>query len=44
MNLPDWLRAEIDRRAEEDRQARKAAYDKWAADYAASMMIGQRDA
>lgn len=44
MNVPEWLRAEIGRRAEEDRLSRKAAYDKWAADYAADMMIGRRDA
>lgn len=46
MNLPEWLSAEIDRRteadrAEQDRLARRAAYDKWARDYAE---MGRRDA
>lgn len=34
--LPEWLREELTRRSEEDRLARKAAYDEWAANYADS--------
>ena len=34
--LPDWVSAELSRRAEEDRIDRKAAYDQWAAGYADS--------
>jgi hypothetical protein len=43
MSLPEWLQQELariqaerDRLAEEDRQARRAAYDEWARNYAAS--------
>jgi hypothetical protein len=41
MNIPEWLSAEITRRAEtnraaeNDRLARKAAYDRWAETYSA---------
>ena len=44
MNLPEWLTAEIARRAEEarlaeaDLLARKAAYDAWAQAYSAPMV------
>lgn len=44
MPLPEWTRDEIDRRAEEDRLARKAAYDEWASAYAAYTMEGRDDA
>jgi hypothetical protein len=43
MTLPEWLRDEIDRRAEQDRLARKAAYDEWAAAYIAYAMEGRPD-
>jgi hypothetical protein len=36
MPLPEWLREEIARRTEEDRLARRAAYDEWARRYADS--------
>jgi hypothetical protein len=47
--LPEWLSDEITRRAEADaaetdRLARRAAYDKWAKDYAAYMIEGRPDA
>lgn len=38
MNLPDWLQDEVTRRAEEDRLARKSAYDRWAKAYGAPMV------
>ena len=41
MTLPEWLQAEITRRAEADRLARKAAYDKWAAAYGTDMTAGR---
>lgn len=34
MTMPEWLSNEIERRSEEDRLARRAAYDEWARRYA----------